>query len=142
MADNLEDVAPGFVEMAHRIVWATTATVDTAGNPSTRILHPVWEWDGLALTGWIATSPKSVEGQAPGTSAAHLVDLLAAESRHLFGDVCDGVGGVRRATPRGLATVRRGSCAGRVQPIDRPWLGFSGGTRDSEFCASSRPACE
>ena len=41
MSDTLETVAPAFVEMAHRIVWATAATVDTAGNPQTRILHPV-----------------------------------------------------------------------------------------------------
>lgn len=59
MTDTLEIVAPAFVEMAHRIVWATVATVDTAGLPSTRILHPIWEWDGSSLTGWIATSPLS-----------------------------------------------------------------------------------
>jgi len=23
------------------------------------VLHPIWEWDGTALTGWIATSPLS-----------------------------------------------------------------------------------
>jgi hypothetical protein len=59
MADTLETVAPVFVEMAHRIVWATVATVDSRGEPSTRILHPIWEWDGSSLTGWIATSPRS-----------------------------------------------------------------------------------
>jgi hypothetical protein len=59
MADALEDVAPVFVEMAHRIVWATAATVDSRGEPSTRILHPIWQWDGESLTGWVATSPRS-----------------------------------------------------------------------------------
>jgi hypothetical protein len=63
MSDALETVAPAFVEMAHRIVWATAATTDTAGNPSTRILHPVWQWDGSALTGWIATSPLSLKSK-------------------------------------------------------------------------------
>jgi hypothetical protein len=63
MTDTLETVAPAFVEMAHRIVWATAATVDTAGRPSTRILHPVWDWDGSKLTGWIATSPLSVKAK-------------------------------------------------------------------------------
>jgi hypothetical protein len=47
------------VAIAHRIVWATVATVDTSGQPRTRILHPVWEWDGERLTGWIATGPTS-----------------------------------------------------------------------------------
>jgi hypothetical protein len=56
---SLAEVAPAFVDMAHRIVWATVATVDPHGVPSTRILHPVWEWDGSELTGWIATSPRS-----------------------------------------------------------------------------------
>ena len=56
---ELRQVAPSFVEMAHRIVWATTATVDRSGAPRTRILHPIWEWEGGRLTGWIATSPES-----------------------------------------------------------------------------------
>lgn len=52
---TLEEIAPKFVEMAHRIVWCTVATVDARGRPRGRILHPIWEWDGTALTGWIAT---------------------------------------------------------------------------------------
>lgn len=63
MPDTLEAVAPAFVEMVHRIVWATAATVDTAGNPQSRILHPVWQWDGSTLTGWIATSPLSLKAK-------------------------------------------------------------------------------
>ena len=54
---ELWDVAPNFVAMAHEIVWCTVATVDHQGRPRTRILHPLWEWDGTALTGWIATGP-------------------------------------------------------------------------------------
>ncbi len=54
---QLSDVAPSFVEMAHRIVWATAATVEPTNRPRTRILHPIWEWDGERLVGWIATSP-------------------------------------------------------------------------------------
>jgi hypothetical protein len=56
---HLERAAPAFVDVAHRIVWATVATVDATGAPRTRILHPIWEWDGQQLTGWIATSPRS-----------------------------------------------------------------------------------
>jgi hypothetical protein len=55
----LEIVAPAFVEMAHRIVWCVTATTGTDGQANTRVLHPIWEWDGTALTGWILTSPLS-----------------------------------------------------------------------------------
>lgn len=60
---DLTTVAPAFVEMAHRIVWCVAATTDTSGNPSTRVLHPVWEWDGEQLTGWIATSPLSPKAE-------------------------------------------------------------------------------
>jgi hypothetical protein len=62
---SLETISPVFIEMAHRIVWCTAATTDARGRPSTRVLHPVWEWDGSTLTGWIATSPLSPK-------AAHL----------------------------------------------------------------------
>lgn len=55
----LDAVAPAFRDMAHRIVWATVATVATDGRPRTRILHPLWEWDGTDLVGWILTSPLS-----------------------------------------------------------------------------------
>jgi len=59
MSAPLDTVAPVFVELAHRIVWCTVATVDPTGRPRTRILHPYWEWDGGTLTGWILTSPLS-----------------------------------------------------------------------------------
>jgi hypothetical protein len=55
--NDLSEVAPAFVEMAHRIVWCTAATVDTHGRPRSRILHPLWQWDGKQLVGLIGTSP-------------------------------------------------------------------------------------
>ena len=61
--DPLDEVAPAFVEMAHRIVWCTVATVDRSGRPRTRVLHPIWEWDGTTLTGWIATDPASLKAK-------------------------------------------------------------------------------
>ena len=56
---SMTEVAPAFVEMAHRIVWCVVATSDASGRPQTRVLHPIWEWDGAELTGWILTSPLS-----------------------------------------------------------------------------------
>lgn len=53
----LDRVAPAFVEMAHRIVWCSAATVDPDNRPRSRVLHPIWEWDGSVLRGWIATGP-------------------------------------------------------------------------------------
>lgn len=57
MTSPLDQIAPAFMEMAHRIVWATAATVAPDGRPWTRILHPLWTWDGSQLTGLIATAP-------------------------------------------------------------------------------------
>lgn len=54
---ELARVAPAFVEMAHRIVWCSAASVDARGRPRSRVLHPIWQWDGDTLTGWIATEP-------------------------------------------------------------------------------------
>lgn len=58
---DLAATAPAFVAMAHRLVWATVATVDESGRPRSRILHPMWEWDGEALVGWIATGPTPIK---------------------------------------------------------------------------------
>ncbi len=54
---ELTQIAPAFIEMAHRIVWCSAATVDTKGRPRSRVLHPIWQWDGDKLGGWIATGP-------------------------------------------------------------------------------------
>ena len=54
---SLAQVAPAFVEMAHRIVWSSVATVDAKGRPRSRVLHPIWEWDGERLVGWVGTGP-------------------------------------------------------------------------------------
>ncbi len=62
---TFEEIAEPFVEMAHKIVWASVATVDKQGRPRSRILHPIWELDDNGLVGWIAT------GQTP-IKLAHL----------------------------------------------------------------------
>ena len=58
---TLQDIAPAFVEMAHAIVWCSAATVDAKGRPRSRVLHPIWQWDGSILTGWVATGPTPIK---------------------------------------------------------------------------------
>jgi hypothetical protein len=58
---SLDQIAPAFRDMAHSIVWASVATVDRDGRPRSRILHPIWEWDGTDLVGWVATVPTPVK---------------------------------------------------------------------------------
>jgi hypothetical protein len=71
----LAQVAPAFLEMAHRIVWCNVATVDRRGRPRSRVLHPIWVWDGAALVGWIATAPTPLKrahlAQSPNVSAGY-----------------------------------------------------------------------
>lgn len=59
--NSLQQTAPAFVEMAHSIVWCSAATVDAAGRPRSRVLHPYWEWDGVSLVGWVATGPTPIK---------------------------------------------------------------------------------
>jgi hypothetical protein len=59
--NDLAQVAPAFVQMAHSIVWCSAATVDPKGRLRSRVLHPIWEWNGERLVGWIATSPTALK---------------------------------------------------------------------------------
>jgi hypothetical protein len=77
---TLRETAPAFVAVAHRIVWSTVATIDTSGQPRTRILHPIWEWDGDRLTGWIATRPTSPKARDLGYESR--VSLTYWDSSH------------------------------------------------------------
>jgi hypothetical protein len=58
---SLDRIAPTVVEMAHSIVWASAATADADGRPRSRVLHPIWDWDGTDLFGWIATVPSPIK---------------------------------------------------------------------------------
>ena len=81
--NNLTTIAPAFVEMAHRIVWCSAATVDSQGRPRSRILHPLWQWDGTRLVGWIATGPSP-------TKRAHLAasPYMSVNYWHPSHDTC------------------------------------------------------
>lgn len=53
--NSFSEIEDEFMARVRRIAWCTVATVDRAGRPRTRILHPIWE----GSTGWIATGPES-----------------------------------------------------------------------------------
>lgn len=51
-----QPVLDEFVDIAHRIVWCSIATVDGKGRPRSRVLHPLWEWrDDGRIIGWVTT---------------------------------------------------------------------------------------
>jgi general stress protein 26 len=76
MSVPFAEIEAEFVARVNRIVWCTVATVDGAGRPRSRILHPIWE----GQVGWIATGRHSPK-------AAHLtrnpyVSLTYWDPRH------------------------------------------------------------
>jgi general stress protein 26 len=57
MESSFDDIKDEFMERVRAIVWCMAATVDRAGRPRTRVLHPIWE----GTTGWIATNRHSLK---------------------------------------------------------------------------------
>jgi pyridoxine/pyridoxamine 5'-phosphate oxidase len=122
MPQPLSEVAPAFVEMAHRIVWATVATVDPSGRPWTRVLHPIWTWDGEQLVGWVATMPTP-------TKRAHLDahPQVALTYWHPSQDTANAYCGAALHTDdetrgRLWEQFRTAPRAGRLRPRDHPAL--------------------
>ena len=123
---DLAAVAPAFVEMAHRIVWCSAATVDARGRPRSRILHPLWRWEDGALTGWIATGPTPLKrahlAAHPYVSLTYWApdhDTCTAEcgAELVYDDATrtrSGMPSWRR--PRRSATTRRSFRCGPVRP--------------------------
>jgi hypothetical protein len=56
---SFAEIEQEFIGRAHRIVWASVATVDRQGRPRSRVLHPIWE----GATGWIGTNRDSFKGK-------------------------------------------------------------------------------
>ena len=73
---SLEQIAPAFIEMAHSIVWASVATVDANGHPRSRILHPIWEWDGTDLLRLDRHRAEPGEEGPPGRPPGDVAELL------------------------------------------------------------------
>jgi hypothetical protein len=57
MVVETASVAAEFVAIAHRVVWATLATVDRRGRPRSRVVHPIWEPVGEGVVGWVTSRP-------------------------------------------------------------------------------------
>ena len=110
----LEQIAPAFIEMAHSIVWASVATVDENGRPRTRILHPIWEWDGTDLFGWIATVPSPVKKAHLAVHPEMAVSYWTTTHDTCTAECSGRVVSRRRDPRRGLEQVRERSRAGRL----------------------------
>lgn len=49
------------IAIAHQVVWGVMTTVDARGRPRSRVVHPVWQFDGERLTGWLTTRQSPVK---------------------------------------------------------------------------------
>jgi hypothetical protein len=54
---DLAEVAAVARPIVERVVWATIATVGPDGRPRTRLMHPVWWWDGPTSGSGSCASP-------------------------------------------------------------------------------------
>jgi general stress protein 26 len=63
--ETLSDSAQGFlveaIAIAHENVWGAMTTVSPGGRPRSRIVHPVWVFDGTSVVGWLTTRPTPVK---------------------------------------------------------------------------------
>jgi hypothetical protein len=78
--DDLATIAPELAARITSTVWCTMATVDGAGRPRTRIVHPVWQIDGGVVVGWLGTrtgTPKLAH-----LARTPFVSLLYWDPRH------------------------------------------------------------
>ena len=93
-----------FVAIAHRVVWATVATVDRRSRPRSRVLHPIWARDGDAHR--LGHHPAdAAQGRPPRPRALRLLHVLGPGARHRGRRVRRRVGGRPRRPRRGLAAV-------------------------------------
>ena len=107
---DLATTAPAFLEMASRIVYCSMATVDRQGRPRTRVVHPVWFWDGERLEGWVGSEVTPMKAahleRTPFVSCGYFTsdthEECAAECRarlHTDDETCEKAWDSIKATP-------------------------------------------
>jgi hypothetical protein len=47
--------------IAERVIWCTATTVGPAGTPRSRLMHPVWWWDGDRPTALVTARPTALK---------------------------------------------------------------------------------
>lgn len=69
------EIETEFLERVSQMVWCSVATVDRAGRPRSRLLHPIWD----GPVGWIGTFPDSFKtrhlASNPYVSLAYITDI-------------------------------------------------------------------
>jgi hypothetical protein len=130
--DSLTAVSDMARPIVERVVWATVATVGPDGRARTRLMHPVWFWDGERPEALVSARPTPLK-------VAH----LAAQpdvSCHYWDPAHDTV--TIEATAEWVEPERRGDAWARVAAVPEP-VGFDPAIiwpdgPDSDDCAFLR----
>jgi hypothetical protein len=77
---------PEFRALVEEIVWCTVATVDTRNRPRSRVLHPIWEFDGEAVIGSIATGRTPLKDAHLRHSPYVSCSYVAADQRMVYAE--------------------------------------------------------
>ncbi len=79
---DFSDIEPEFHKRIARIVWCTVTTIDRAGRPRSRILHPIWE----GTTGWIATGRHTLKTKHLASNNAVSLSYWDQEHQQVYVD--------------------------------------------------------
>ncbi|TCO44248.1 pyridoxamine 5'-phosphate oxidase family protein [Actinocrispum wychmicini] len=63
MAELFEALRDDFVRITDDVIWCSVTTVDDAGRPRSRILHPLWEIVDGRPVGWVVTGRTPVKAR-------------------------------------------------------------------------------
>jgi general stress protein 26 len=79
---DFSTIEPEFHKRIARIVWCTVTTIDRAGRPRSRILHPIWE----GTTGWIATGRHTLKTKHLASNNAVSLSYWDQEHQQVYVD--------------------------------------------------------
>ena len=86
MDGSFAPFAEDFLAITAEVVWCTATTVDAAGRPRSRILHPIFEVAEGRPVGWVAGRCSRFSGRASRMFVPHSwslrVIMVAAEQPH------------------------------------------------------------
>lgn len=61
MAETFAAIERDFLQITSEVVWCTVTTVDGAGRPRSRVLHPIFEAIDDRAVGWVLTARTEIK---------------------------------------------------------------------------------
>jgi hypothetical protein len=79
---SFAEIETEFHARVARMVWCSAATIDRAGRPRSRLLHPIWE----GSTGWIGSFPNSPKAHHLAANSSMSLAYIADISKPVYVD--------------------------------------------------------